>query len=150
MDQIHSGDQIIRYDRERTRQCYALMKEGDAERCGCLYCQNFAAQRATAYPESFRKVLEQLGIDAEKEGEVYECGPEGSLRAYGGWFYFVGELIQPGERRTDLGPNFQFFFADAKHLPRPIVDFGNNVLAIEFVTRLPWLLPRPDPGAELP
>ncbi len=43
-----------------------------------------AAQRATAYPESFRLLLNQLGIDLEKEGGVYECDPDGPLRVYGG------------------------------------------------------------------
>ena len=84
MEQIQLGDQVIRFDRERTRQAYSSMKGGDAERSGCSYCRNFAAQRSTAYPEVFRSLLDQLGIDPEKEGEVYESGPEGSLRMYGG------------------------------------------------------------------
>src|SRR5262249_51225748 len=96
MDQLQLGDQVIRYDREQTRKAYSAMRGGDAEaeRCGCSYCLNFAAQRATVYPENFRGLLDQLGIDPEKEGEVYECGPVGPLRAYGGWFYFAGELLE--------------------------------------------------------
>src|SRR5437773_8513090 len=106
MEQIQSGDQTIHYDREQTRRAYLEVKSGDAERCGCSSCRNFAAQRSTAYPENFRRLLEQLGIDPKKEGEVYECGPEGSLRVYGGWFYFVGELIEPGEGWLMLVLNF--------------------------------------------
>ncbi len=89
------------------------------------------------YPEKFRLLLDRLGIDPEKEGEVYECGPEGSLGVYGGWFYFAGELIAPGERMTDTGSDFQYYFADAKRLPIPRADFGKNVLAVEFSTKLP-------------
>lgn len=129
MDRIQSGDQIICYDREHTRNVYSAMKVGDAERCGCSYCLNFAAQRATAYPKSFRLLLNQLGIDPDKEGEVYECGADGLLRVYGGWFYFVGELIEAGERMADATPGFQYFFTDAKRLPPSGVDFGKNVLA---------------------
>ena len=140
MDRMQSGDQIIRYDREQTRNAYSAMKGGDAERCGCSYCLNFAAQRTTAYLGDFRLLLNQLGIDPEKEGEVYECGPEGPLRVYGGWFYFVGELIQAGERMTDTTSGFQYFFTDAKRLPRPVVDFGKNILAVEFITKLPWVI----------
>ena len=140
MDRMQSGDQTIRYDREQTRKAYAAVKGGDAERCGCSYCLNFVAQRATAYPENFRLLLDQLGIDPEKEGEVYECGPDGPLRVYGGWFYFVGELIEAGERMTDAASGFQYFFTDAKRLPSPQVDFGENVLAVEFVTKLPWVI----------
>jgi len=141
MEQIQSGDQIFRHDREQTGRAYAELKSGDAERCGCSYCRNFAAQRSTVYPEKFRLLLDQLGIDPEKEGEVYECGsPEGSLRLYGGWFYFAGELIEPGERMTDAGSGFQYYFVDAKHLPKPHGNFGENVMAVEFVTKLPWVI----------
>lgn len=137
MEQIRLGDQVIRFDRERTRQAYSSMKGGDAERCGCSYCLNFAAQRSTAYPEVFRLLLDRLGIDSEKEGEVYEYGPEGSLRAYGGWLYFAGQLVHSGERLTDTGSGFQYWFADARNLPKPGVDFGPSVLAVEFLARLP-------------
>ncbi len=65
MDQLQSGDQIIRYDRERTERAYSAMPGGNAERCGCSACLNFAAQRSTAYPESFRRLLERLGVDPE-------------------------------------------------------------------------------------
>jgi hypothetical protein len=140
MDQIQLGDQIIRYDRERTRKAYSAMESGDAERCGCSYCLNFAAQRMTAYPANFRLLLDHLGIDPEKEGEVYEYGPDDPLRVYGGWFYFVGELIEAGERMTDATSDFQYFFTDAKRLPSPEVDFGTNVLAVEFITKLPWVI----------
>jgi hypothetical protein len=140
MDRMQLGDQIILYDQEQTLKAYSALKCGDAERCGCSYCLNFAAQRTTVYPEDFRQLLNQLGIDPEKEGEVYECGPEGPLRVYGGWLYFVGELVQEGERMTDATTGFQFWIADAKGLPHPAVDFGKNVLAVEFITKLPWVI----------
>jgi hypothetical protein len=140
MEQIQLGDQIIRYDREQTAKAYAELISGDAERCGCSYCRNFAAQRSTAYPENFRLLLSQFGIDSEKEGEVYECGPGGSLRLYGGWFYLAGELIEAGERLTDAGSDFQYYFVDAKRLPKPGGNFGENVIAVEFITNLPWVI----------
>src|ERR1700721_2819503 len=96
MEQIQLGDQVIRFDKDRTRLAYSSMKGGDAERCGCSYCRNFAAQRSTAYPEVFRSLLDQLGIDPEKEGEVYESGPEGSLRMYGGGLFFPGGFRTSG------------------------------------------------------
>jgi hypothetical protein len=141
MEQIQLGDQVIRFDRERTLKAYSSMKGGDADRCGCSYCRNFAAQRGTAYPDVFRLLLDQLGIDPQKEGEVYESGPDGPLTMYGGWLYFAGELVRSGERMTDIGSGFQHWFADAKNLPKPAVDFGPKVLAIEFWTRLPWIIP---------
>jgi hypothetical protein len=141
MEQLQVGDQIVLYDRALTERAYAGLEAGDAERCGCSYCRNFASQRAVIYPGSFREILNQLGIDADKEGEVYECGSDGSLWQYGGWFYLSGQLIQPGERMTDAGSGFQFYFADAKRLPKPAGDFGENVLAVEFSgAKVRWVI----------
>ena len=117
------------------------MQKGDAEQCGCSPCLNFAAQRQSAYPEQFRALLEQLGVDPEKEGEVYECGPQDGLYLYGGWFYFAGEILTAGERLTaDPITGFQYWFADAKRLPKPPVDFGEKVVSVEFYTRIPWVI----------
>jgi|ERR1700694_3503281 len=141
MDQIQAGDQVVRFDTELTRQAYASLKDGDAERCGCVYCRNFAAQRETVYPEIFRRLLDQIGIDFKKEGEVYECGADVLLRVYGGWFYFAGNLVEQVERLTDGGSGFQYHFVDAKHLPKAPADFGDNLAAVEFYTKAPWVLP---------
>jgi hypothetical protein len=141
MNQMQLGDQIFQYDREQTQNAYSAIKSGDAERCGCSYCRNFAAQRAAAYPPKFRLLLDQLRIDPAKEGEVWEGGPvDDKLRAYGGWFYFAGELTAPGERLTDIASGFQYWVANAARLPTPTVDFGKNVLVVEFFTKLPWVI----------
>jgi hypothetical protein len=116
------------------------MSVGDAERCGCLYCLNFIAQRSSVYPDEFRTLLKQLGIDAEKEGEVYESGPEGDFRVYGGWFYLAGEVDNYGERNSTGTGAFEYWFADVKRLPKPAADFGDKVAVVEFITKLPWLL----------
>src|ERR1051326_776215 len=142
MEQIQMGDQTIRFDRERTLEAYSSMQKGDAERCGCADCLNFAAQRKAAYPEDFRALLDRLGIDAEKEGEVYECGPEeenGRL-VYGGWFYFAGEIVVAGERLITDPSGFQYWFREVKRLPDPQANFGEKVIAIEFVTRIPRVI----------
>lgn len=85
-----------------------------------------------AASETFRLLLNQLGIDPHKESEVYEGSPEGSLMEYGGWFYLAGELIETGERKTDAGAGLQYFFR-ASHTPG---DFGETALALEFSTKL--------------
>ena len=101
--EMQVGDQEIRHDRDRTQLVYSGIEKGDADECGCIYCRNFAAQRESAYPESFKRLLDQLGIDPAKEGEVYEAGPaEGGRFTYGGWFYFVGEMIEAGRSFLDV------------------------------------------------
>jgi hypothetical protein len=142
MDEIQSGDQTVRFDQALTRAAYKLVPSGDAERCGCSYCLNFAAQRSSAYPREFRSLLEEIGIDLDKEGEVYEMGPEGDRRIFGGWFYFAGEVAESGERNSML-VNFEYWFVNAKRLPKPVADFGDKVAAVEFITRLPWVLAHP-------
>src|SRR6266851_1577213 len=85
------------------------MEHGGAERCGCIFCRNFAVQRNLVYPASFRALLEQLGIDPNKEGEVFECGPaEDGCRVYGGWFYFRGEMVTAGQRISNTTDSHQF------------------------------------------
>ena len=138
MEELRLGDQFVRYDRQATVTAYVGIPSGGAERCGCSYCRNFAAQRNLAYPEAFRTLLDQLGIYSRKEGEAYEMGPaRDGTRLYGGWFFFVGELIEKGERLIQ-GGDFQYWFRPS--FPRPPASFGNQVAAIEFSTQVPWVL----------
>lgn len=44
------------------------------------------------------------------------------------------------EQSAGAAFGFQFFFTDAKRLPRPEDDFGEKVLAVEFLTKLPWVI----------
>jgi len=83
--------------------------------------------------------LNSIGIDPEKEGEVYELGSDADLRIYGGWLYFAGQVAQGGARNTTIA-NFEFWFVNASHLPKPPADFGPDVAAVEFLTKLPWKL----------
>lgn len=139
MIELRLGDQLIEYDQELTIAAYRDILVGGADECGCDDCRNFAAQRGSVYPEQFLALLDQLGIDARKEGEVYECDKNASdMHLYGGWFYFVGRLVVPGEYLVEAGP-FSYHFATS--FPQPPEPFaGRPVLTVEFYTRLPWLL----------
>ena len=139
MEQLRLGDQLVRYDREATSAAYTELPSGDADRCACVYCRNFAAQRGTVYPRTFRALLDQLGIDPKKEGEIYDAAgvDERRIRPTGGWFYFVGELIEKGERLIQAG-DFQYWFQLS--FPRPPASFGEQVAAIEFSAQIPWVL----------
>jgi hypothetical protein len=141
MQEMRCGDQVVWYDENRTAQAYASLQIGGCEECGCGYCRNFAAQRGIAYPNDFRLMLASLGIDPNKEGEVYECATEAGLLLYGGWFFFAGKVLKAGERLTELPDGFQYYFADGKHLPKPSADFGADLAAVEFYTKIPWVLP---------
>jgi len=138
---LRVGDQTVRYDREATAAIYGTLKPGGAGTCGCIFCKNFAVQRNLVYPASFRSLLEQLGIDPEKEEEVFEYGPvEDKGHLYGGWFYFVGEMVVAGERNSNASDAeyFEFFFTSVGP-DAPAFRRGPR-LTLEFTTHVKWVL----------
>ena len=72
MTEVRIGDQTIRYDRDATAAVYGTVEHGDTERCGRIFCKNFAVQRDLVYPPSLRALREQMGIDPNKKGEAFE------------------------------------------------------------------------------
>lgn len=122
------------------------MRQGDADRCGCQGCRNFAVQRNAVYPQKFCDLPTKMGIDLTKEGEAVFEGPRDDANFYGGWFYFVGEVIEKGESCVSFGEHFKCFVRTGQTAPK---TFGNMVAAVEFSTVLPWLLEEPyDPEAD--
>ena len=152
MTELQIGDQLIQYDREATAAIYSTLKSGGAEKCGCIACKNFAAQRDDIYPASFRSLLQQLGIDPAKDGWVYDYGPLPNGRyLYGGWFYLIGELITAGERNVGVArsapDSFEFFFT--RSCPGHPSFRGKGAIAIDFTTPVKWILPEtPEYGRE--
>jgi hypothetical protein len=137
MEELRLGDQLIRYDREATVAAYQLLSSGCTDKCRCDGCRNFALQRETAYPPAFRAILDQMGIDQKKEDDVHESGiVVDGMCPYGGWLLFVGEIIEAGESVAAVAKDFQCFFRPA----RGPAYFGDCVLAIEFITKIRWLL----------
>jgi hypothetical protein len=118
MIELRIGDQTIRHDRNATAAVYASLDHGFAEKCGCLFCRNFALQRNLVYPASFRALLEQLGIDPNKEGEAFEYGPVEDA-ADSNYFESFFTTAHPGDRAFCGGP----------------------MLAIEFTTQFKLVLP---------
>jgi hypothetical protein len=110
MTEMRIGDQTVRYDRDATVAVYGTLERGGAEACGCSFRKNFSMQRSLVSPASFRTLLEQLGIDASKEYEVFEYGPAG----------------------------FQFFFTSVG--PNAAAFRGGPRLTLEFTTHVKWLL----------
>ena len=141
MTEMRIGDQTIRYDRDATVAAYRSLEQGFAEECGCIFCRNFAAQRAVAYPVSFRTLLEQLGIDPSKEAEAFEyCPVQDGCHLYGGWFYLVGEIVAAGERNYSAPDSHHFDYWFTSIGPNAPTFRGGPRLTLEFTTHLKWLL----------
>jgi hypothetical protein len=141
MTELQFGDQAIRHDRDATVAVYQRMQGGWAEECGCLFCKNFAAQRNSVFPASFLELLDRLGIDPHKEGEAFMNGPvEDGCHLYGGWFYFVGEMVIAGENANICTDHHSFgYFFTRTHPPHR--DFAEGpMLGLEFEAHVPWVL----------
>lgn len=135
------GDQTIRYDQEATAAIYARIRNGWAEDCGCVGCRNLLAQRDEVYPAPFRELLRRLGIDPNKESEVVADGPlENGLHHYGGWFFFVGEMVTAGEYISVISesPCFAHFFSRVGPCPKEFRDVPR--LCIAFEAHFRWVL----------
>jgi len=144
MTEMQVGDQTIRYDRAATAAIYASLKGGWAEDCLCVGCRNLMAQRDVIYPYAFRELLDRLGIDPNKEGEVVADGPlKNGLHHYGGWFFFVGEMVTAGAEIPHLSdsPYFGYFFTRGGPCPKEFR--GGPHLSLEFVAHLKWILNEP-------
>jgi hypothetical protein len=141
MTDITVGDQTIRYDPGATAAIYASLRNGWAQDCGCVGCRNLLAQRDEVYPTEFRELLQRLGIDPNKESEAVADGPlENGLHHYGGWFYFVGEMVAAGESMSIIreSPYFGYFFTRVGPCPK---QFRNGPrLAVGFEAHFRWIL----------
>jgi hypothetical protein len=99
------------------------------------------AQRDAVYPDSFRELLHQLGIDPNKEAEVVADGPlADGWHHYGGWFFLVGEVVTAGERMSQGGdfPYFKYYFSRVGPCPQVFRD-GPRIW-IEFEAQFKWIL----------
>jgi|SRR5215469_12617055 len=142
--ELRVGLQRVRFNCEATRGLYRdLIAVPGSERCTCISCKNFAAQRTKIFPEEFLTFLKELGVDPPHEWEAfdYDFGPENPhTHLYGGWFLFCGELIEGLDKKSELGARtFAHWFTTsfpASTLPKEV-----KLCAVEFLARIPWILP---------
>jgi hypothetical protein len=139
------GNWTFRLERLATQEAYAMCPLGGDDTCDCAFCRNFRLARERVFPEPFLQLLDSLGIDPLKDGEVYHVACPGGLHAYGGWFHFAGELIEDGDfAPVVLAPGFEAKLCKAE-APRIASLKDANVVQLEFDCRgVPWLLDEPD------
>ena len=139
MEEMSLNDQTVLYDREATVLAYQSIERGDCDGCPCSGCQNFRQFRKEAYGPKLMELLHTLGIDPNKEWEVYSWGEEIEGRVpYGGWFVFVGEW-SPANTKTssDRGPEKKEFFSFTDSFPNATQQFGPKTLAVDFYVKVP-------------
>jgi hypothetical protein len=144
-------------DIETTRRIFSQLTTGDAEKCLCVYCHNFALTRALAFPLPLRSALESAGIDWRKESEAVHYGLEPNLgHIYDVWVNFIGVVENGGPfvmpPDNDPGPTVEIrAYNDAdRYTPKPALFGDQTVGRIEVRVALPWVLPEPDPEMRSP
>jgi hypothetical protein len=134
-------------DRPATVRAYAQAERGGVDTCDCDYCLNFRPTRPEVFPAAFLALLEELGIDPYKDGEIYQnvrLAP--GRHAYAGWYHFVGTLDQTGDfPMVELGDGFTAWMCNGT-APRLPTLHGLPAVELGFSTdRVPWLLGEPEP-----
>jgi hypothetical protein len=85
-------------DRQATADTYAREATSTSVQCTCNGCRNFVVARCDVFPKAYFALLDSLGIDPAKDGEVYHNGRRSpGKHHYGGWFHFVGALDVTGD-----------------------------------------------------
>ena len=112
-------------------------------------------QRDHAYPPAAVALFERLGINPQKEAEIYHFfEDDAGLQHYGVWFHFVGSIesapelhqVVSGRYSGELfGANCRIGFRTAADLA-PESFLGKPLVQVEFETVLPWILQTPSPG----
>jgi hypothetical protein len=123
MTELRVGYQLIEHDPELTMTAYHDLQAGEADRCGCDSCRNFAAQRPSAFPARFAVLQDQLKSTSEKKAEFMSAAWRRAVcTCTGGWFYLVGRLLVPGEYLIESGP-FRYYFGTSGYWKKS----GDNV-----------------------
>ena len=141
------GDWEFTVDRDATVAAYARAERGGSDSCSCSGCRNFSAARARIYPPQFLALLESLGIDSRRDGEVFQNAQLAPGRHdYGGWFHFIGTLEKTGDFPVvSLAEGFTAWL-QRKNAPEleclkglPLVELGFHS------TNVPWVLDEKEP-----
>lgn len=133
-------------DRDATIEAYRRAECGHVDKCGCIWCRNFRLARDRSFSPEFLALLDQLGIDPRKDGEIYHNGRLAPGRHnYAGWYHFIGTLDETGDfPAVEFGTGFTAWMCEAS-APRLESLKGLPVVQLEFQSELvPWLLDEPE------
>jgi hypothetical protein len=140
------GHWVYTADRDATIEAYSQIERGGADRCDCAWCRNFRKVRPQVFPSEFLALLGVLGIDPNKDAEVYHIArPAPGRHYYGGWYHFVGNLDETGDfPPIHFGTGFTTWMSQAAAPRLPSLK-GLPVVELAFSCEtVPWLLDEPE------
>lgn len=142
MKKIQFQDWKLNVDFFNTQKLYTEIDSSAAELCNCTDCENFIDNRNNLYPTEVRTLLNELGVDYRKEGDIWKMTQENNLHRYSGCFYFVGNFkgkncIQPLNNYSSetilktVTDNFSIGFCNCSYASISSKS-NHNVIQIEF------------------
>jgi hypothetical protein len=134
-------------DRSATAEAYSQVSAGGVDTCTCNGCRNFVLVRDDVFPAAFVELLQSLGIDPHKDGEIYHNGRLAPGRHdYAGWFHFIGSLDRTGDYPVvELGHGFTAWLCTGSAPGIPPLK-GRPLVQLEFhSTNVPWRLAETEP-----
>lgn len=155
------GPWRIAVDVEATRLAYSQCTVGGAEICSCVTCRNYRQVRNQALSPEFVRLLEDLGIAPNREGEAYYLAPDGDdnkLHVYGGWYHFVGRILEAPtkimkgnveiRKSIEVSPSTSIAFTEARAPAlEPLKRMKSaGLVELEFTLSAPWVLEGETPG----
>jgi hypothetical protein len=159
MKRIAYRDWIVEADPDATRNALSITEPMGPSTCSCANCRNFLAARelGIVYPTEVVMFLREMGLDPIVETEIAPFGREPSgMHVVSGWAHAVGRIVAGPEARMPSGADgftlhttaiegaFELALLEGKALAPPSLR-DQELIQIEFLTRLPWLLAEPDP-----
>lgn len=155
MKSVTYKDWMFEVDIEATRQVYKDVANGGAGTCGCTNCKNYLAQIDFAFPQDIKQLLFDLGIDYQKDYEVWHYSKlDSGLHMYGGCFHFIGSFSEPdckvktGDNAYRLAlievqSNFSIGFTSALTISQSFFsDYGErSIVEVNFQLWAPWVIP---------
>jgi hypothetical protein len=140
--ELDLGQQKVLFDQNATVELYRrTITIPGADRCSCIPCKNFAAQRGKVFPDEFLHFLRALGVDPLREWEAfdYDFGVNQNGHLYGRWFLFVGGLVEGLDKRPEPQQEpFAYWFTAS--FPTGTLPIDAKYCAVEFLARIPWVL----------
>ncbi len=141
--QMSIGEIVLDVDVEATRHSYATIVTPGPEECGCAYCRNWLVQRESAYPQSVRELLIQMGIRFGFETEVWDVPSADYRRFCSGWYPFIGHIVKKAENQKI--EDMEVWISEGLSYSVPWL-VSNNAHELHFSTIVDWILNGPEPS----
>ena len=140
MTKIDYRDWIFDCDVEATQQAYENILAGGLEGCGCSGCRNFLEQRESVFPQEVVHLFGALGINYERDAEIYHTARmESGLHLYGGWFHFIGSVSKQPNGPAQVGEHFTIDFLVDRALAAKSFE-SQPLIQVEITAEVPWVL----------